>query len=86
MDGASGLPVCVYIQESSWSEDRHSDRQEHGRLRNGMARGYITIVYHRTSKSLRVLNLNLDFQMVSEVRIGCLCLAVQCLNLQLLNI
>ena len=60
------------IQESSWSKDRHGDRQEHGRLRNAVARAYTTTFYHRTSKSLRVINVNLDFQMVSEVRVGAL--------------
>lgn len=37
-----------------------------------MAQGFITMLYHRTSKSLRVLNQNLDFQMASEVKYGVL--------------
>lgn len=32
MELAYGLSVYVYIQGSSWWVDRHSDRQEHGRL------------------------------------------------------
>lgn len=32
MELAHGLSVYVYIQGSSWWMDRHSDRQEHGRL------------------------------------------------------